>query len=202
MTDSNATELAEDSLVEKAAKLPLLTDDNKTRVITALKNLVLDKLKDPFVGKALAIIRNIPQNCHLTYISQQHRNMRSSHPDKFHPVSAVRGEIYNALIDENVGAELNSNHLVIIVSNNRSNIYAEKVIVVPIEGDGRNINTSCQIALKTSDLDDGKLDKDPSRIIMSDLLTLDKARLSRRIGKVKKEKMVDIDKMLKKQLNL
>lgn len=104
-----------------------------------------------------------------------------------------RGEIYNAFITEGVGSELYGNHLVIIVQNKKGNIYSEKVNVLPIEGDGTKINPNYQVRLSSDNIIGCKLDKDPSRIIITDIMTLDKTRLGRKIGRLKPDYISTID---------
>lgn len=86
--------------------------------------------------------------------------------------------------------------MVIIISNDTGNIYSEKVNVLPIEGDGTKINPKYQMRLPNSDLESGHLDKDPSRIIFTDIMTIDKARLDIKIGMIKHEKMKEINSNL------
>ena len=49
------------------------------------------------------------------------------------------------------------------------------------------INPTYQVRLSSAELADGKLDKEPSRIIVTDITTIDKARLGRRIGRLTPE---------------
>lgn len=93
--------------------------------------------------------------------------------------------------------------MVVIIQNKKGNIYSEKVNVLPIEGDGKKFNPNYQKQLTNADLEEGRLDKDPSRIIITDIMTFDKARLKNRIGKVKDEYMKKIiDPAIKRQLDL
>jgi mRNA-degrading endonuclease toxin of MazEF toxin-antitoxin module len=140
--------------------------------------------------------------------SIENRKSKIKNPHKKHPIKPVRGEVYNAILTEGIGSELSGNHLVIIIQNTKGNIYGEKVNVIPIEGDGNAVNPNYQEQLKSSDMEPDEngekvtLHKDPSRIIMTDILTIDKARLQRKIGKLKSEKMLVINKKLIDQLDL
>ena len=51
-------------------------------------------------------------------------------------------------------------------------------------------------------LADGQLDKEPSRIIVTDITTIDKARLGRRIGRLTPECLATVEKLLKNHLEL
>lgn len=52
------------------------------------------------------------------------------------------------------------------------------------------------------DLEFGLIDKDSSRIIFADIMSIDKARLGRKIGKLSALKMEQLDSLLKKHLSL
>lgn len=110
-----------------------------------------------------------------------------------HLVRPKRGEIYLASITTGAGSALTGQHLVVIISNNKGNLYSDKVMVVPIEGNGNKINPSCHVQLLNADPDFGRLDKTLSRIVVADIMTLDKARLQHRIGAVVPTNMEELD---------
>jgi mRNA-degrading endonuclease toxin of MazEF toxin-antitoxin module len=191
------SKLAEDSY---SKQIPL-SSEKKDKLTTIFLTTVSD-LKEIGFGKAIALIKQIPQICRLHFHSLENRKMRQEHPKKFHPVRPIRGQIFNAFITENVGSELAGNHLVVIMQNDTGNTFGEKVNVLPIEGDGNKINPKFHVKLTNDDLEFGNLDKNPSRVIITDILTLDKSRLDIRIGKIKTEKMKEISNLLRKQLDL
>ena len=170
--------------------------------LTSIFQGILLNLKHISVTKAIAYLRYIPDQCRMHYNSLENRKIRDAHPQKFHPIKLQRGEIYNAFITEGVGSELCGNHLVVIIQNKKGNIYSEKVNVLPIEGNGAKINPSYQVRLSSSDLSSGSLDKDPSRIIVTDITTIDKARLGRKIGCLTPKCLTQVDILLKKHLEL
>lgn len=178
-----------------------LNDNDKSSLTSVFQGILLS-LKHISVTKAVAYLRYIPEQCRMHYNSLENRKIRDAHPKKFHPVKPQRGEIYNAFITEGVGSELCGNHLVVIIQNKKGNIYSEKVNVLPIEGTGAKINPNYQVRLSSSDLASGSLDKDPSRIIVTDITTIDKARLGRKIGCLTPECLAQVDKLLKKHLEL
>lgn len=90
-----------------------------------------------------------------------------------------------ANITTNAGNDNSFPHPVIVISNDKGNKYTSKVIIVAIEGDGSRINSAYQMCLSSADLLQGHLNKDPSRIILSEILTIDKTRLAQKIGLVK-----------------
>lgn len=177
-------------------------NDKDKLTITSMFTGILASLKHISTTKIILIIRCIPDICRLHHSSCKNRKLRNSNSNKYHPVKPYRGEIFNAIITEGIGNELSGNHLVVIVQNKKGNIYSEKVNVLPIEGDGNKINPNYQIKLCNDNLESGYLDKDPSRIIVTDIMTLDKARLDRKIGKIKNDYMLKINAMLKSQLEI
>lgn len=177
-------------------------NNNDKATLNSLFQGILLNLKHISVTKIMTYIRYIPDQCRMHYNSLENRKIRNSHKKKFHPIKPQRGEIYNAHITEGVGSELCGNHLVLIVQNKKGNIYSEKVNVLPIEGDGNNINPNYQISLSSHDLIEGVLDKNPSRIIVTDITTIDKARLGRKIGRLSSDSLAIVDKLLKKHLEL
>ena len=181
-------------------ELPLNTKDAST--ISTIFNETLAAIKHISVNKAIKYLQALPLICHLHYNSLENRRIKNSNPKKLHPIIPQRGEIYNAYITEGVGSELCSNHLVLIIQNSKGNMYGEKVNVLPLEGDGSKINPNYQVRLTNADMETGHLDKDPSRIIITDITTIDKARLNRRIGKIKPECMAMVEKVLRQQLSL
>lgn len=152
--------------------------------------------------KIIRYIKQIPLLCTLNTESQRNKVLRDQHSKRYHPIKVFKGDIYNALITENTGSELSESHLVIIVQGFSSNVFGEKVTVLPIEGDGSKINPHYQIKLTNADLKEGKLDKDPSRIIFTDVLTLDKSRLDGKIGTLKPEKIEEVNNYLLMHLDI
>lgn len=187
--------------------LTKINETAKDRLISFFSGAAGD-LKQVSVKKAAHYIASLSDICKMHHASMENRKAKLEHPYKHHPVKPLRGEIYNAILTEGIGSELSGNHLVVIIQNAKGNIYGEKINVIPIEGDGNKINPNYQERLTSEDLEADAsgmsvvLHKDPSRIILTDILTIDKARLQRRIGRIKREKMEIINKMLKNQLEL
>lgn len=163
---------------------------------------ILENIKNISFRKSTALIKDFPSVCELSYNSYENSEKRKQSNSNMHPIIPTRGEIYNAFITEGVGKELSGNHLVVVIQNQKSNIYSDKVTVIPIEGDGNRIKASYQVKLTNSDLSSGKIDKDPSRIIYADIISIDKARLGRKIGTLSQDKMKRLDVLLKKHLSL
>lgn len=179
-------------------ELEEMNAEEKEKLITQFEQ-VLSSVKVSDFKKIELLIPSIIDDCKMNYYSRYNRLNKKG---KLHPISPIRGQIYNASIGENVGAELCDNHLVIIVQNIKGNMFGEKVNILPIEGDGKRVNPNYQVELKNDDLESGRLDKNPSRVILTDVTTIDKARLNRLIAKIKPEKMIEINEKLLHQLAL
>lgn len=171
--------------------------------LLSMFNGVLSNIKNTSFRKVTDIIKDIPSICRMNYISYEYSLLKKSNYNKLHPVIPVKGEIYNAFITVGVGKELFGMHPVVIMQNKSQNMHADKVNVLPIEGDGKKINPKYQVPITSDDLEgDNKLTKNPSRVIVSDILTIDKARLGVKIGKLKEETVEILNEKLKKQLDL
>lgn len=178
-------------------------EENNKATIQSMFNGILSNVKNTSLRKLTDIIKDIPSICRMHYVSYEYAVLKRSSFNKVHPVVPVKGEIYNAFITVGVGRELCGMHPVVIMQNQSQNIHADKVNVLPIEGDGNKINPRYQIAITSDDLEgDAHLNKNPSRVIISDILTIDKARLDIKIGKLKEDKLIAINQLLKKQLDL
>ena len=164
---------------------------------------ILTNIKNTSFRKMAAIIKDIPAICKMSYESFENSQLRKSNYNKVHPIVPQKGEVYNAFITEGVGRELCGTHPVVIMQNKSQNLHSDKVNVLPIEGDGNTINPKYQEQITSSDFEDNiTLTKDPSRVIISDILTIDKARLGKKVGKLKQEKIDILNEKLKIQLDL
>lgn len=157
---------------------------------------------DSTADKIVKYLYEIPAKCKLNKNAAENRKAQQLDEHKHHPMGVIRGEIYFAFITEGIGSELSGEHLIIIMQNKKANIYASKVNVLPIEGDGNKINPNYHIRLSNNDLLNGHLDKNPSRIIISDITTIEKSRLQRKIATIKPEKMNEVSEKLRQQLSL
>lgn len=179
-----------------------LEESNKN-ILLSMFNGILSNIKNTSTRKMTDIIKDIPSICRLNYISYEYSQLKKNNYNKIHPVVPIKGEIYNAYITVGVGKELCGMHPVVIMQNYSQNMHADKVNVLPIEGDGNKINPKYQVPITSDDIQGSTtLTKDPSRVIISDILTIDKARLGIKVGKLKEEKIKILNEKLKKQLDL
>lgn len=110
-----------------------------------------------------------------------------------------------AEMGSNVGVEFKDYHPVLILQNDRGNLYGETTIVLPVTElkSNEKLDNNIHQKLTNADLETkvtNGIDKDPSKIKLSDITTIDKARLATKIGKVSPALMILIERKLKKIL--
>lgn len=178
-------------------------EDERKSTLSSMFIGILSNIKNTSFNKMTSIIKDIPSVCRMHYQSYENSILKKMNYNKVHPIVPIRGEIYNAFITEGVGRELCGTHPVVIMQNQAQNMHSEKVNVLPIEGDGNKINPRYQVQITSNNLEgDAFLTKNPSRVIISDILTIDKARLGIKIGKLDKKTMNLISEKLRIQLDL
>lgn len=114
-----------------------------------------------------------------------------------------RAEIWKIEIPIGIGNETNGYRWVIIISNKTHARFSNTVNVVYLDGstDGV-ISEESQMEIKNEDLNYGVLEKEPSRINITDIYTIDKKRLMERKGKVSGEFMGRLMKRIAYQLGI
>lgn len=100
----------------------------------------------------------------------------------------LRGEIYYANLDPVFGSEQSGFRPVLIIQNDIGNRYSPTVIVAPITSKPdvkAKLPTHCRLDLKNCL-------NEPSVVLLEQLRTLDKRRLKKYIGKLKKSSMNEV----------
>lgn len=186
----------------KYSDLNNLNDSQKSTLVSMFAG-ILNNVKSSSLRKLPSLIKDLPSICEMNYNSYENLQKTKNHVQKIHPIMPNRGEIFYAYITEGVGTELSGTHPVLIIQNQNSNIHSSKVNILPIEGDGNKIKPKFQEQITSDDLEGNAiLIKNPSRVIISDIMTIDKARLGGKVGKLKQYKIDIICEKLKNQLVL
>ena len=110
-----------------------------------------------------------------------------------------RGEIYLAQLGEGVGSEQKGERPVIVVQNNKGNKFSPTVSVIPITTKiHKSTGMPTHVLLgRISGLEEF------SACMAEQIMTIDKTRLMKRIGKISEKFMKrDVDVALKTQLDL
>ena len=109
-----------------------------------------------------------------------------------------RGEIYLATLDPVVGKEISKTRPVVIVSNDKNNEFSGTVTILPITSQNLDRVYSFEVFLAKGS---GNLPKD-SKVKADQIRTLDRARIVRLIGKLRKDEIDGIDGAMKLHLAL
>jgi len=109
-----------------------------------------------------------------------------------------RGEVYLAALDPVVGKEISKTRPVVIVSNDKNNEFSGTVTILPITSKNLKSIYPFEVFLSKGS---GSLPKD-SKVKADQIRTLDKRRIIRLIGKLRKDEMDEIEKALKIHLAL
>ena len=104
-----------------------------------------------------------------------------------------RGEVWWVNFDPSVGGEIRKKRPAVIVSNNASNKFLNRVQVVPLTSKADRIYPSEALVLF-----DGK----ESKVMADQLATVSKLRLFKRAGTVSEEDMLRINEAIKIQLDI
>lgn len=109
-----------------------------------------------------------------------------------------KGDIYYCNLGNVNGSEQGGTRPVIIVQNNRGNIYSPTIVIVPItklENNKKDIPVHVVIRKN-------KYIKEDSIALIEQIRTIDKKRLIKYIGKIEKDILKKIDLAIKKELDL
>jgi mRNA interferase MazF len=109
-----------------------------------------------------------------------------------------RGEIYLAALDPVVGKEISKTRPVVIVSNDKNNEFSGTVTVLPVTSKNLKRIYPFEVFLSKGS---GNLPKD-SKVKADQIRTLDKRRIIRVIGKLRKDEIDEIEKALRIHLAL
>ena len=109
-----------------------------------------------------------------------------------------RGEIYLAALDPVVGKEISKTRPVVIVSNDKNNEFSGTVTILPVTSKNLKRIYPFEVFLSKGS---GNLPKD-SKVKADQIRTLDKRRIIRVIGKLRKDEIDAIEKALKIHLAL
>lgn len=157
--------------------------------------------------KCLEISNWIYKQMNLSRQSAYNNIKKHHNHNNYHPIRPCRGWIYVVDYGCNVGFEFNDLHLGLVVQNDIGNTYRDTTIVLPItelkttEKFDKHVN----IKLTNDDIINkvkNGLDKDPSKLKVESIISIDKARLGVKVGQLKPEKLKDVENLLKELVRI
>ena len=114
-------------------------------------------------------------------------NCKNRDSQKRHPSIIQSRTIYVIDYGKNVGKEFDDLHLGLVISNNGSNLFGDTVVVLPITDFKSSKQYNSHIHHKIwntyfDSVEKSGLDKNPSKVKIADIVTIDKARIKRKVG--------------------
>lgn len=104
-----------------------------------------------------------------------------------------RGEVYWVNLDPTIGSEINKKRPCVVVSNNAGNEASSRVIVAPITSSAKHVYP---FEVKV------EIEKREGKILLDQVRSIDKKRLSGQLAFLDQETMKAVDKALKVALSL
>ncbi len=137
---------------------------------------------------------------YMFVLNDKAAQLEQNRKNNLHPIRPRKGEIYLIEFGQNVGKELCNTHMGIIMQNSYKNSVSSTVIVIPISSSPRLYDTHEKIV--DTDLEEGMLNKLPSKAKTEQITCIDKSRLIYKIGKMTPEFMIRLEKRLIKNLDI
>ncbi len=107
-----------------------------------------------------------------------------------------RGELYWVNLDPTVGSEIAKTRPALIISNNIGNEHADRVIVAPVSSGHIQRVYPFEVRLETGEA--GL--RQPSKVLLDQIRTVEKSRLANRIGALTTERMAEVNDAIRLSL--
>ena len=104
-----------------------------------------------------------------------------------------RGEIFWVKLDPTVGSEINKIRPAVIISNDVGNEFSRRVIVAPVTSNAAKVYPF-EVAVEIKNRE--------GKILLDQIRSVDKVRLSKKLGFCGDEALAAVDKVLKRVLDL
>lgn len=133
-------------------------------------------------------------------LSDKSEQLEKNRKNNLHPIRPRKGEIYLIEFGQNIGKELCNTHMGIIMQDSYKNSVSSTVVVIPISSSTKLCDTHEKIL--ENDLEEGKLNKLPSKAKAEQITCIDKSRLMYKIGKMNPEFIERLEKRILKNLDI
>lgn len=107
-----------------------------------------------------------------------------------------RGEIYWVSLDPAIGSEIRKTRPALIISNDIGNQYSARVIVAPLTSHGTDKTYPFEVLVASGEAGLGQT----SKVLLDQIRSVDKSRLSRRVGDLSPERMAEVDRAIRLSL--
>ena len=113
-------------------------------------------------------------------------------------MSIKRGDVFYVNLDPTKGSEQAGTRPVLVIQNDVGNAYAPTVVIAPLttKAFSKRYPTNVNIPKGTAGL------KDDSTVLLSQIRTIDKGRLERRLGHLPPTLMQEVDEAIRVSLGL
>ena len=95
---------------------------------------------------------------------------------------ALQYEIFIVNLDPTIGSEIRKTRPCVIISPDEMNQYLDTVIIAPITSQSKDYPTRVKFIL----------DKKPNWIVLDQIRTIDKTRLTKRIANLNKKEIIEV----------
>lgn len=120
--------------------------------------------------------------------------------NNLHPIRPRKGEIYLIEFGQNIGKELSNTHMGIIIQDSLKNSISSTVVVIPISSSLKLYDTHEKIIQE--DIEEGRLNKLPSKAKAEQISCIDKSRLVHKVGRMSNDFMKRLEKRILKNLDI
>ena len=120
--------------------------------------------------------------------------------NNLHPIRPRKGDIYLIEFGQNIGKELSNTHMGIIAQDSLKNSISSTVVVIPISSSLKLYDTHEKI--EEEDIEEGKLNKLPSKAKAEQITCIDKSRLVHKVGRLSNDFMKRLEKRILKNLDI
>lgn len=133
-------------------------------------------------------------------LNEKSKKLEKNRKNNLNPIRPRKGEIYLIEFGQNIGRELCNIHMGIIMQNSYKNSISSTVVVIPISSSPKLCDTHEKILEK--DIEEGKLNKLPSKAKAEQITWIDRSRLIYKIGKMTPQFVDRLEKRLLKNLDI
>ncbi len=109
-----------------------------------------------------------------------------------------RGEVYWVNLDPAIGSEISKKRPAVVISNNVGNEYAGRVIVAPVTTKGGDRVYPFEVKLEKGE---GGV-KEASKVLLDQIRTVDKSRLSTKLGALGPPTLEKINRAIRLSLDV